>query len=461
MNEKNKLKKAYETITPDEETQNRIFDLIGEKLDVDSAGFTSSENDFSENSYDTELIQDEMIQYDGLISSRPHSNNVLKIKMWKKQITVVAACFALVIGGIVLFKDVLPQFGSKSETNYSLASYSDVPPKSYADTPAKNSAESFDGEVPTGMERSGATVGSPTGFATNGAIGGYENHSGDIAQNPVEVSPTAGMLTAGSIDDIGDMKHFKEYLSQTQSYWDFPSEYFENPTPTLNSSKLDLMFMIDTTGSMGDELSYLQSELTDVIQRIRTDNGQLPIRLSVNYYRDSQDIYTVKSNPFTTNISDAVSEMKEQSADGGDDWEEAVDLALENAISEHSWDSSATKLLFIVLDAPPHSTAKAKERILNTVLSAKEQGIVILPIAASGIDTTTERLLRQLAVTTGGTYQFLTDDSGIGDSHTTPTDTNYEVLPLNDLLVEIVNKYLGNSKVVSTETPENPNQIQN
>ena len=46
-------------------------------------------------------------------------------------------------------------------------------------------------------------------------------------------------------------------------------------------------------------------------------------------------------------------------------------------------------------------------------------------------------------MTTGGTYTFLTDDSGIGGSHLEPTVGDYEVEHLNDMLVRIIEDYIG------------------
>ncbi|MBQ4165009.1 MAG: hypothetical protein IJD85_01645, partial [Oscillospiraceae bacterium] len=69
-------------------------------------------------------------------------------------------------------------------------------------------------------------------------------------------------------------------------------------------------------------------------------------------------------------------------------------------------------------------------------------GIRIIPVASSGIDKTTEYLLRTMAFRTGGTYTFLTDDSGIGGGHIEPTIGDYEVEKLNDLMVRVIGEYL-------------------
>jgi hypothetical protein len=203
---------------------------------------------------------------------------------------------------------------------------------------------------------------------------------------------------------------------------------------------LDLMFVVDTTGSMDDELHYLQYELADVISRSRAELiGDTSIRLSVNFYRDEGDEYVTRSFPFTSSISEGINLMADQSASGGGDYPEAVDIALFDAVHLHQWSESAqARLLFLVLDAPPHHTDSVMNNLKDIIMAASSKGIQIVPIAASGIDTETEFLLRSMDIATNGTYVFLTDDSGIGEEHLQPTIGQYTVEPLNDLLVDII-----------------------
>ena len=206
--------------------------------------------------------------------------------------------------------------------------------------------------------------------------------------------------------------------------------------------KLDLMFTIDTTGSMGDEIIYLQKELEDVIRRVQADCDNIPVRLSVNFYRDMEDDYVVRPYEFTSDINSALALLNKEYADGGGDYEEAVELALQSSVFDHSWDSDSIKLMFLVLDAPPHNTQTIKESLIKSIQKASEMGIRIIPVASSGVDKDTEFLLRSFAMTTGGTYTFLTNDSGIGGDHIEPTIGEYQVEQLNDLLVRVIEEYI-------------------
>ena len=205
--------------------------------------------------------------------------------------------------------------------------------------------------------------------------------------------------------------------------------------------KLDLMFVVDTTGSMGDELEYLKAELRDVVIKAGQQQN-MKIRTSVNFYRDEGDEYIVRYFGFKDDISEAVKNISAQYSDGGGDYEEAVHTALDNAVFGHAWDEDSVKLLFLVLDAPPHADSEVYESLQKTILEAARQGIRIIPLSSSGTDTTCEVLFRTWAALTGGTYAFITDHSGIGNPHAEPTVSGeYTVEKLNAMLIRLIGEY--------------------
>ena len=208
------------------------------------------------------------------------------------------------------------------------------------------------------------------------------------------------------------------------------------------SSILDLMFVIDTTGSMGDEIKYLKSEISDVISSISSANPNYTINLALLFYRDLSDEYVTRYFDFSTNISAQQQNLARQYANGGGDFPEAVDRALSEAVGKNWNSDSATRIIFHVCDAPPHSDQASQTLYYSAIKTAAQKGIRIIPIASSGIDLATEYLLRQEALMTGGTYIFLTDDSGIGGEHLIPTVGEYTVEYLNACMVRVVNEYL-------------------
>ncbi len=206
-------------------------------------------------------------------------------------------------------------------------------------------------------------------------------------------------------------------------------------TPSIRA--LDLMFVFDTTGSMGDELLYLQKEFEDIAARVADQST----RFCVNFYRDHGDEYVVRSNPFSDDIKATASLINAEYANGGGDYEEAVDEALLDAVAGHTWREEAVKLMFLILDAPPHDIPETNANLKAAVEEAAAQGIRIIPIASSGVNEKTEGFLRSIAMITGGTYTFLTDDSGIGGSHLEPTVGAYTVEALNDMVVRLIKEY--------------------
>lgn len=205
---------------------------------------------------------------------------------------------------------------------------------------------------------------------------------------------------------------------------------------------IDLAFVVDATGSMGDEIEFLKADLSNVIQKVKITNPALAIRSASVFYRDESDEYLTRRSPFSYDNNETIDFIKQQSANGGGDYREAVHSALNVAINQLQWSSNArAKILFILLDAPPHQTPEIAEQIRMLTKSAAQNGITIIPVAGSGIDKEAEFLMRNLAIATNGTYVFITDDSGIGNDHLEATVGDYEVEFLNNLMERLISDY--------------------
>lgn len=210
-------------------------------------------------------------------------------------------------------------------------------------------------------------------------------------------------------------------------------------------NELEIMLVVDTTGSMYDELSFLCNELAGVVTRV-SSTLDCDIRLGLLFYRDKEDEYITRKYDFidvtsSNGLNTVVKRIKEQKAKGGGDYPEAVDTALSEAVAVDWHENSKTKLLFHVLDAPYHDEQEIQGKFSGAVKTAAQKGIRIIPIAASGLDTLGQYIMRSAALLTGGTYTFLTDDSGIGNSHELPDVGEFTVEYLSDLMVRIIKGY--------------------
>ena len=214
----------------------------------------------------------------------------------------------------------------------------------------------------------------------------------------------------------------------------------ESVTLTLDAdlraqAGMQIMFIVDTTGSMGDEIAYLQKDFSAIAERV----GSEGVHWSVNFYRDQEDEYVTRTNGFSSDVAELQAKINAEYADGGGDTPEAVaEILTACLIDQTEWEENTVKLAFLIFDAPPHD---GKEAALEAaVRAAAEKGIHLIPVVASNAERDTELFGRAIAILTGGTYVFLTDDSGIGDSHLEPIVGSYEVELLQDLIVRIIDE---------------------
>lgn len=204
----------------------------------------------------------------------------------------------------------------------------------------------------------------------------------------------------------------------------------------------DIAFVVDATGSMSDEIDFLKSDLLDIIGKAAARRPEQTIRTAALFYRDEGDAYLTRHADFTVNTEATTDFVGKQRADGGGDYPEAVHTALERMLQDLSWSEEArTRIVFLILDAPAHHEQGVISSLQQSLAACARQGIKIVPVAASGVDKNTEFMLRFFATLTGGTYVFLTNDSGVGLDHIEATVGDYEVELLNELLIRLIDYY--------------------
>ena len=200
-------------------------------------------------------------------------------------------------------------------------------------------------------------------------------------------------------------------------------------------SAMDLALVIDTTGSMGDEMAYLQAELDSIVARLKREAGNLDLRIGLIVYRDVGDDYVVQSTPLTEDIRSVRSTLASKEAAGGGDEPEAVDQAMA-AAAAMQWRPGAAKAVLLVADAPPHEDGL--ESTLASTERLRSMGVQIVPVAASGVEDTAQYVMRTMAALTQGRYIFLTDDSGVGNPHAEPDVACYVVTRLDQLIARVL-----------------------
>lgn len=226
---------------------------------------------------------------------------------------------------------------------------------------------------------------------------------------------------------------------------------------------LEIAIVTDATGSMQDEIDYLRQDLPDILKQA---GKQYPdtMKLASVFYRDEGSEYVVKQHDFTGQLQQIYQFINQQRADQGGDVPEAVDTALYTAIHQLNWSKGpAHRLLFLLLDAPPHATPRETDQFQRLLQDAAARGIRIVPIVCSGAEKEVEYLMRTAALATNGTCIFLTDDSGIGYSHLKPSTDHYDVFTLNQLLINIIHRFTQTTPCAGipedTELPVTENNL--
>ena len=182
---------------------------------------------------------------------------------------------------------------------------------------------------------------------------------------------------------------------------------FPSSRAAASSVPLDLLFIMDTTGSMGEEIQRLKA----TIEIINLNLSSLAVRPQVRYglvlYKDRGDEYVTRVVPLTADLAGFQVELNKVEADGGGDTPEDLQSALEEAMAL-DWNRKGIRLSFVITDAPPHLDYPRSYTYLQAAEAARAQGIRLYTVGTGGLDLMGEFILRQLSQQTGARYIFLT-----------------------------------------------------
>ena len=167
---------------------------------------------------------------------------------------------------------------------------------------------------------------------------------------------------------------------------------------------LDVMFLLDATGSMGDEIDRLKTTIDTVAAQVAAFDSQPDVRFAMTLYRDEGDSFLTSTFDFTSDVSAFRAALNDVVADGGGDYPEAVEEGLASALSEPAWrdPASTVQLVFLVGDAPPRLDRQVPVEYPTAVVDAVARGIKVFPIASSEADDQAEVVFREIAEATWG-----------------------------------------------------------
>jgi len=169
---------------------------------------------------------------------------------------------------------------------------------------------------------------------------------------------------------------------------------------------IDVAFILDSTGSMAEEIAAVKTTIQKVASGLRASNVR--IRIGLVEFKDRGDPFVTRIFPMSTDLERFSAQVASVQADGGGDTPESGNEALHVGIKQLAWsDAALAKLAFLVGDAPPHLDYPQDYDYALEARAAAHRGIQVYTVAASGMDTLGQVVWRQVAQYTGATNLFV------------------------------------------------------
>lgn len=214
-----------------------------------------------------------------------------------------------------------------------------------------------------------------------------------------------------------------------------------------NRPTLDVVFVLDTTGSMSGLIEGAKQKIWSIASRLASGKPTPRIRVGLVAYRDRTDDYVTKRFELSEDLDEVYKNLQGFSAGGGGDGPEHVGQALGEAVSLMQWsqDKKTARMIFLVGDAPAHDDYNDGWNTRVWAKNAVERGIVVNTVRC-GIDVSTGALFAELAKLADGTYVSIQQSGGMV-AVATPYDA--EMKKLSDGIAD--RTMVGGSTTARTE----------
>ncbi|MDX1630250.1 MAG: vWA domain-containing protein [Thermoanaerobaculia bacterium] len=179
--------------------------------------------------------------------------------------------------------------------------------------------------------------------------------------------------------------------------------------PAPAAADLDVVFALDTTGSMSAEIREVRQRITQLAGSLADARPGERIRYGIVAYRDRGDDYVTKVLPLTEEVPEAAGFLASLEAGGGGDGPESVVAALAATLEEMPWDLSegTDRQVFLIGDAPPHLDYEDDPDPEELILEARRSRIVIHTIGCRSLPGPGVEFFRRIAYATEGSYQHI------------------------------------------------------
>ncbi|MBI5209361.1 MAG: VWA domain-containing protein [Elusimicrobia bacterium] len=196
----------------------------------------------------------------------------------------------------------------------------------------------------------------------------------------------------------------------------------EATAPKKDAPSIEVVFVLDTTGSMGGLLDGAKRKIWAIVNDLAKGKPTPKIKMGLVAYRDRRDQYVTQVEPLSANLDAVYEKLLALRADGGGDGPEDVLGALDDAVTKGGWSKTprTLRIMFLVGDAPPHTDYQDVPPYPKTVQKAVVQGIKINTIRCGG-DAQTGEAWQRIAQLGEGKF-FTIDQTGGVQAVETPFD---------------------------------------
>ncbi len=196
----------------------------------------------------------------------------------------------------------------------------------------------------------------------------------------------------------------------------------EIEVPAVDRSRIEVVFVIDTTGSMSGLIDGAKQKIWAIANTLASAKPTPDIKIGLVGYRDRGDAYITKRTALTGDLDKVYRDLMDYQAGGGGDGPESVNQALHEAVTQSTWTEGADtyRVIFLVGDFPPHMDYQGDVKYPESCSHAAVAGITINTIQCGG-NGQTERIWREIALRAEGRY-FRVEQSGGAVVTTTPFD---------------------------------------
>lgn len=148
----------------------------------------------------------------------------------------------------------------------------------------------------------------------------------------------------------------------------------------LRETGLDIVFLVDATGSMDWAIAEVRQRIGDIVDAVRS---LVPLaRFSVVAYRDHDDPEFVTSmQPLTFSLTKLGRFLDALEAKGGGSWQEAITEGMEVAMRGAGWRPGAKQVVVIIGDAPTHEHTVARMLQLAKGVAARGGQVSTLDVS--------------------------------------------------------------------------------